>query len=202
MHSKKEDKSYFYGDPVHLKRFRFHKESYRAILQAIREVLEDYGTLMPIIAEDVFGRHTFLGGVQAARGMTPFERAKFFSSRKTFLDSVDDGDGTEAVDTLEQSESIESVTSCDFFELVSLNYVNEDVHDHRLLQRLKDFFVLANQKGDLHLVNSNCTLGQPSGRIAGYALHEGGRFDQPPIGELSANRQKPAIRETQTEPSY
>jgi hypothetical protein len=145
----KEEKDH-YGDPSHLMYFRTRPESYRQLLSAIRETVGLRGLRMPIIPEDVFGRHEFLGGIHALRGMSQAERRRYFKSLLSdFASEVDaEGEGEEE-DVVELDVIEEPSLFMDLFEFISNSRLMADASDETHLKQLKVFFRIAESNGDL-----------------------------------------------------
>jgi len=133
-----------YGDPSHLMYFRTRPESYRQLLLAVHETIKLRGLRMPIIPEDVFGRHEFLGGVHALRGMSLPERKQYYKSLLSNFGSDAEDEESVEPEVLEDPPQLS-----DLFELFTLFRIHTDVSDETHLKQLKTFFRLAEANGDL-----------------------------------------------------
>lgn len=169
----------YYGDTTHLTYFLVSTQSYRLLLEAIRETLIGRGTLMPFIPEDVFGRHEYLGGMHAERGLTSMERRQLYSSLLSAFMSNDDEDEREDDVAYEGSNPMRE--HVDLFELFTQNNEDVDPLDHMLLKKLKIFFLHAVSKNDLFLIRQDP---EEEIRVPMFTLRSGGLSEQPPVGEL------------------
>lgn len=172
--------SEFYGDPTHLIYFQTRPDSYACLLAAVRETLVARGTLMPFIPEDVFGRHEFLGGVHALRGLTPSERKRYFKSLTAFSDDEEDGEEDDVLDD-DQDLEVDAVFlyAADLFRFFEHRHAHTDASDEKHLRLLKNFFRLAFRKGDLNEVERGSEKNGP----LEYVFRTGGQREQPPIGQ-------------------
>lgn len=147
-------KSSYFGDVTHLSRFRVHKGSYQAILQAVRTVLESREILMPFVVEDVYGRHEFLGGKQHNRSSSLGDERIKPCRRKSVV-----------------MMSEEETTQRDFWKLFLSEESDEASPDElAVLKAMKEFFRHACMRGDIIVVDRIDTLEE----TAKYRLKEGG----------------------------
>lgn len=141
----KSDRNH-YGDNMCLRTFATNPRSYQRLLDAIHETVRLRGTPLPILPDDVFGRHVLLGGVVAFREATDQERASLeVIMKKSYLED----DPLDPEEDLLLDDAGTSSERQDFFEIFLAGGNDKDVHDRMNMRMLKDFFAYATRRGDL-----------------------------------------------------
>lgn len=179
-------RSSYFGDVTHLSRFRVYNESYLTLLQAIRTVLESREILMPFVAEDVYGRHEFLGGKHHHRTCSLDDERKKPRRRKSVVMTNE-----------------EETTQRDFWMLFLSDENNDATPDElAILKAIKDFFRHACIRGDLIVVDRI----DASEETIKYRLKEGGydfetaptlgcsRFYEPHLKSQAAGKLRRGIK--------
>lgn len=184
----------FYGNSYCLLSFREDTQSYQTLLKTVRYVLETREIPMPFCAQDVFGRHEYLGGVHSMRrytidapvsiapDMLRFNRVirayLYAAPPKREMNPENDDSESNEDDFLEEIDSSDVLDS----KAALANMILDDSYDYRTdrenLRLLREFLAFASECGDVRKA-----VNEPAGMY--YLTHGGYTNETLPRGEKS-----------------